>query len=400
MDGPLAGIKIIDASEVISGPLAAMLLADQGADVIKVEPPNHGEEVRQLVNYRDGMNAMYANVNHNKRSVGINLKDPVGLEVLYDLVRDADVFVQNWRPGAAERLRVGEDDLRRVNPDIIYASVTGYGDDGPYADRRGYDPIFQALTGYVGAQFNPEVPFPDLVRNAVVDKATSYTLAQGITAALLARERGGPPQHVKVAMVDAGLAFFWPDGMLRHTFIGEQPESFVVPGERYQLTPTADGQIVMFMGTSQQMRDGLRAVGRADLADAPQHQGKESLKQENQEERAVAMRGAIAKMTTEQVYQALIEAEIPVAPALSLEGVLVDPQIQHNGSIIAAEHPVYGAYRRVAPAARFSAMPFTAGLHPAFYGEHTAEVLTEHGYDDEQIDGLREADVIPRRPPA
>ncbi len=213
MPGPLNGIRVIDVTEVISGPLATMILADQGAEVIKVEPPKYGDESRQLANYRSGMAALYLNCNHGKRSIGINLKTREGLELLYDLVRTADVFAQNWRPGAAERLGVGEADLRRIKPDLVYASIAGYGEDGPYAMRRGYDPIFQALTGYVTAQLNPEIPIPDLVRNAVVDKATSYALAQGITAALFARERGAPGQHVRISMLDAGLAFFWPDGI-------------------------------------------------------------------------------------------------------------------------------------------------------------------------------------------
>ena len=239
MAGPLAGVRVVDVSEVISGPLATMILADQGADILKIEPPRYGEESRQLANYRDGMAGLYANCNHGKRSIGIDLKSKRGLELALEMIREADVFVQNWRPGAAERLGLGEPALRTVNPQIIYASITGYGDDGPYADRRGYDPIFQCLTGYVAAQTNPEIPIPDLVRNAVVDKATSYSLAQAITAALYARERGADGQHVKVAMLDAGLAFFWPDGMLRHTLVGKGVDHYVVPGERYQLMATA-----------------------------------------------------------------------------------------------------------------------------------------------------------------
>ncbi|MFP6641833.1 MAG: CoA transferase, partial [Myxococcota bacterium] len=261
MAGPLAGFRIIDVSEVISGPLATMILADQGAEIIKIEPPRYGEESRQLANYRDGMAGIYLNCNHGKRSIGLDLKSEAGLAIALDLIREADVFVQNWRPGAAERLGLGEEALRAINPDLVYASVSGFGEDGPYADRRGYDPVFQCLTGHVAAQLNPEIPIPDLVRNAVVDKATSYSLAQGITAALLARERGGEGQHVRVTMLDAGLAFFWPDGMLRYSFVGGGVDHFVVPGERYQLLPTADGQLMMWAGTAEQMRASLIVVG-------------------------------------------------------------------------------------------------------------------------------------------
>lgn len=392
MSGPLAGIKVIDVSEVISGPLAAMILADQGADVIKVEPPSYGEESRMLVNYRQGMAAMYANCNHGKRSIGLNLKDPEGLAVLHDLVRDADVFVTNWRPGAAERLRVDEASLREVNPQIIYASITGYGPDGPYASRRGYDPIFQALTGFVAAQVNPEAPSPspDLVRNAIVDKATSYSLAQGVTAALFSRERGGPPQHVQVAMIDAGLAFFWPDGMMGHSLIGDQ-QNTVIPGERYQLSNTADGQLTMFTATSDQMRAALRAVGQANLADDPSQRGRKMLEDENVAARAVAMREGLATMTTADAYDALIAAEIPVAPVLSHSQIFEDPQVVHNGAVLEGDHDAYGRFRRAHPSARFSETPFDESAPPALYGEHTDEILTQHGYDTERIVALRQS---------
>jgi crotonobetainyl-CoA:carnitine CoA-transferase CaiB-like acyl-CoA transferase len=389
MPGPLDGVRIIDVSEVISGPLGVMMLAEQGADVIKVEPPKHGEESRQLSNYRNGMAALYVNCNHGKRSIGINLKSAEGLALMYDLVRGADVFVQNWRPGAAERLRVAEKDLRAIKPDLIYASVTGYGDDGPYAARRGYDPIFQALTGYVGAQLNPEVPLPDLVRNAIVDKATSYTLAQAITAALFARERGAPGQHVRVSMLDAGLVFFWPDGMLRETLVGDDVENYMVPGERYHLTQTLDGQVVVWAGTAEQMRGTLRAVGRDDLANSPRQRGREMIRPENQAERARVVAEGVARMTTEEVYRRMLEYEVPVAPILTQREVLEDPQIKHNGTVIEATHPIYGRYRRVRPAARFSETVPENTLPAALYAEHSDAILDEIECSAEERERLR-----------
>lgn len=394
MAGPLSGIRIVDVTEVISGPLATMILADQGADVVKVEPPKYGEESRQLANYRAGMAALYLNCNHGKRSIGIDLKTPEGLEILYELVRGADVFAQNWRPGAAERLHVGEHDLRRINPRLVYASIAGYGWDGPYATRRGYDPIFQSLSGYVAAQLNPEIPIPDLVRNAVVDKATSYALAQGITAALLARERGAPGQHVRISMLDAGLAFFWPDGMLRHSLIGDDVQNYSVPGERYQLIPTADGQIVLWTSTNAQIHASLRAVGRDDLADSPRHHGKASLEEENQIERAEALRDGLAALSTQEAYRRLVEHEVAAAPVLSHAEVLVDPQITHNGSVIEATHPVYGRYRRARPAVRFSETENAPSGAPALYGDHTDEILDEIGCSPERSAELRGRKIV------
>lgn len=394
MPGPLSGFRVIDISEVISGPLTAMILADQGADVIKVEPPGYGEESRQLANYRAGMAALYANCNHGKRSIGIDLKNKEGLALFYELAKDTDVVVQNWRPGAAERLKVAEADLRKINPRLVYASITGYGDDGPYADRRGYDPIFQSLTGYVAAQLNPEVPVPDLVRNSLVDKATSFALAQGITAALLARERGAGGQHVRIAMLDAGLAFFWPDGMLRHSLVGDDVQNYVVPGERYQLMSTKDGQLVLWMGTADQMRAGLRAVGRDDIADDPRQRGKSMLEEANELARAEAMREGLARLSNEQAYRRLIEFEVPAAPVLTHAEVLEDPQIVHNGSIVEASHPVYGRYRRARPAVRFSATATEPTSAPALYGENSTEILDQLGLSAEAQAALRASGAV------
>ena len=394
MAGPLSGVRIVDVSEVISGPLATMILADQGADIVKIEPPRYGEESRQLANFRNGMAGLYANCNHGKRSIGINLKSERGLELALELIRDADVFVQNWRPGAAERLGVGEDALRAVNPEIIYASITGYGDDGPYAGRRGYDPIFQCLTGYVAAQTNPEVPIPDLVRNAVVDKATSYSLAQAITAALFARERGAGGQHVKVAMLDAGLAFFWPDGMLRHTLAGGGVDHYVLPGERNQFMSKADGQLVVWAGPAEQMRASLLVVGEEELANSPEQRGESMLKEENQLARTEAVNAGFARLSSEDAYRLCIEHQLPAAPVLTHEEVFLDPQVIHNGCVIEAEHPVYGRYRRAAPSAKFSGTVLESSSPPALYGEQSDEILEEIGYSDEQRAALRKEEVV------
>ncbi len=394
MRGPLEGVRIIDASEVISGPLAVMILAEQGADVVKVEPPRYGEESRQLANFRDGMAALFLNCNQGKRSIGLNLKTKDGLALLRELVRGADVFVQNWRPGAAERLGVAESDLRAINPALVYATITGFGVDGPYAERRGYDPIFQALTGYVSAQLNPEVPIPDLVRNAIVDKATSYALAQAITAALYARAQGAPGQHVRVAMLDAGLAFFWPDGMLRHALVGEGVTHPMVPGERYQLMPTRDGQIIVWAGTADQMRGSLRAVGRDDLADSPRQQGVAMIEDENAAERARAVAEGLTRLSTAEAYDRMVAFEVPAAPVLSHPDVLVDPQIVHNGSVVEAVHSVYGRYRRVRQPARFSRTVPPPPRPAPLYGEDTETVLDELGVDPDARARLRQAGVI------
>ncbi len=198
-----------------------------------------------------------------------------------------------------------------------------------------------------------------------------------------------------VAMLDAGLSFFWPDGMLRHTLIGGGIDHYVVPGERYQLSTTADGHLIIFAGTAEQMRGSLRAVGREDLAESPGQSGRAMLLEDNQLERAEAVSDGLEKLTTAEAHRRMIEFEVPAAPVLSHTEVLEDPQIQRNGAVIEATHPVYGRYRRVKQAVRFSKTVPAETPAAALYAEHTEEILDEFGIDAAARARLREAQVIP-----
>jgi len=396
MPGPLEGIRVVDVSAILAGPLATMMLADQGADVVKIEPPGLGDLLRLSPYRRAGMGSFFANGNRGKRSIVLDLRKPAGRDVLLELVARADVFVQNFRPGAVERLGIAEDDLRKVRPDLVYVSITGYGESGPYKSRRVYDPILQAVTGHVAIQQNPDAPIPDLIRHVVVDKASAYTAAQAITAALFARERGAGGQHVRVAMIDVALAFLWPDGMMKQTMVGPD----VAPGptlyEIYRLTETADGHLVYFTASDSEFAGLFRALGRPELVDDPRFQLHERSKN-------AAVLGQILyeefrKWPTREILARLIEEDVPVGPVNSLDEVLEDPQVVHNGSVIELEHPVAGRMRQAKPAARFDKTPTRVSLPPPLHGEHTDAVLAELGYDDAKRDALRAAGVIPPKP--
>ena len=205
--GPLGGYRIIDATQMVSGPMATMILADQGADVIKVEPPGVGDLTRAMGGSRRGMAPTFAVINRNKRSIALNLKDGRGVDLLNRLVATADVFVQNFRPGRAEKMGIGEPQLRRVRPDLVYVSISGFGEKGPYAHKRVYDPVIQALSGLADIQADWRSGRPQMMRLIIPDKVTALTAAQAITAALLARHRSGEGQHVRLAMLDAVIAF-------------------------------------------------------------------------------------------------------------------------------------------------------------------------------------------------
>ncbi len=393
MPGPLDGIRVVDVSAILAGPLSTMILADQGADVIKIEPPGIGDLLRLAPYRREGLSAFFANGNRGKRSVALDLKKPAGREVLLRMVERADVFVQNFRPGAVERLGIAESDLRAVRPDLIYVSVSGFGETGPYRDRRVYDPILQGLTGHVAIQKNPDVPIPDLIRHVVVDKASAYTAAQAITAALFARERGAGGQHVRIAMIDVALAFLWPDGMMAHTLIGEG----VVPGptlyELYRLTETADGHLIYFAASQSEMEGVFRALDRPELCQDPRFSLFE--RANNVEALGAILYEEFRKWPTQQIYDRLVAEQVPVGPVNSLEDVFDDPQIKHNGSIIELEHPKAGKLRQAGPAAHFDKTPATPGRVAPLLGEHTEEVLAEFGYGAQARALLRGEGVIP-----
>jgi len=396
MPGPLAGIRIVDVSAILSGPLATMMLADQGADVIKVEAPGIGDLMRFGPFRRGNLSAFFANANRGKRSLVVDLGKPRAREIVKDLVRRADVFVQNWRPGAAERLGLGPDDLRAVKPDLIYVSISGYGDSGPYRDRRVYDPIIQGLTGHVAVQRNPEFPVPDLVRNVVADKASAYTVAQAITAALFARERGAGGQHVRVPMIDASLAFFWPDGMMAHTMIGEGVQTGPTLYEIYRLQPTADGHLIYFAASDAEMHGLFRALGHPEWCGDPRFGPIEGRRlPENFQALGGLLDEAFRSWKTRELLGRLVAEQVAAGAVLSLEEVIADPQVRHNGAIFERDHPAAGRMREPRPAARFERTPAEPGRPAPLHGEHNDEILSELGISEAERAALRAEGVIP-----
>jgi crotonobetainyl-CoA:carnitine CoA-transferase CaiB-like acyl-CoA transferase len=395
MAGPLAGIKIVDCSQIVSGPFAVMILADQGAEVIKVEPPGYGDLMRIGPFYRGGLSAFFTNVNRGKRCIVLDLAKEAGRAILLKLVSEADVFVQNWRPGAAERLGLGWDDLRKLNPRLIYCSVSGYGPSGPYSERRVYDPIIQGITGHVAIQKNPEIPIPDLVRNIVADKSTSWTAAQAITAALFARERGASGQHIQVPMIDASLFFFWPDGMMKHTFVGEAERQLPVLYEVYRIYETADGHLIYFTASQSEFHGLFRALGHPEWCTDERFNGAGALDPANRELLGGMILAEIRKWPTRELIARMAAEQVPVGPVNSIEEMLVDPQIVHNDSWFEWDHPTAGKIRAPRPVARFSETPQEVRRMPPLHGEHTAEVLRELGFDDAGLAELKANGVIP-----
>ena len=240
--GPLTGVRVLDLSSVVSGPMAAVVLADQGADVIKIEPPGWGDGIRGLGASRNGLSAIFSLINRNKRSVGINLKHPEGQSLIKALAANSDVILQNYRPGKMDRLGLGYEALSADHPELIYASISGMGEIGPYAEQKVYDYVIQGMSGALDAQ--AENGEPKMVRTVVYDKVTALTTAQAITAALYAREKGAGGQHVKIAMLHAGIYFNWPDLMWNYSFKGDGVQYAGDLAEMYKISHSKDGAIV------------------------------------------------------------------------------------------------------------------------------------------------------------
>lgn len=393
MEGPLAGVRVLDLSNIISGPFAAMTLGDQGAEVIKVESPGGGDALRMFGAVRGGVSSTFITMNRSKRCLTLDLRQEEGKAILWDLVKKADVLIQNFRPGVLDRLGFGYESCRSKNADLIYVSISGFGEKGPYADRRVYDNIIQAISGLASVQADPETGRPELVRTFMMDKATAYTAAQAITAALFARERGKGGQLIRLSMLDAALAFLWPDGMMRHTFLGEG--AMVPPplGKVYRLYDTRDG--VMTVGVLQNTEwEGLcKAFERDGLFEDARFTST-ALRMENLEPLADIMTDVMAERTTEEWCVRFKDNDVPHATVSELEDVHKDPQIRVNEILEETEHPSAGLFRQPLPAAKFSATPSAPRSHAPMNGEHSEAILEELGYSADRIAGLRAAGVL------
>ncbi|MDX1383562.1 MAG: CaiB/BaiF CoA-transferase family protein [Thermoanaerobaculia bacterium] len=393
MAGPLEGFRIVELATMVSGPLATLLLGDQGADVIKVEQPGSGDLMRHLGPKRGGVTAIWTTANRNKRSIALDLKSEEGRQALLDLVAGADVFLQNFRPGVVERMGLGYEALRRVRPDLVYVSISGFGEEGPYAQKRVYDPIIQALSGLAAIQADRGTLRPKMVRTIIPDKITAMTAAQAVTAALLARSRSGEGQHIRLAMLDATLSFIWPEGMVTQTFRGGDVAD-PRPGRTSDLVyETADGYITASTMSDAEWEGMARATGHPEWLEDERYDTPGG-RVANADSR-LEMVGEVLRGDTSDAWIRKLEAEdVPCAKILSREEVVADPQVAVNGLLVEEDHPQAGPIRYARPAARFAATP-TATRRPApALGEHTDEVLGEIGYAADRIAALRRAGAV------
>ena len=304
-------------------------------------------------------------------------------------------MLQNFRPGAMSRLGLDYDAVASVNPDVIYCSISGFGPTGPMAQRPVLDPVIQAMTGMVDRQMNPDVPFPDLVRNLIADKSSAMTAAQAITAALFARGQGRGGQNIEVPMLDATMYFYWPDGMMDLSLLDDDATGGFLISTVYRLTDCADGKIVYFIA-SEPMRLALyEAVGHPEWSEDPRFESVGALTlDDNFEVLGGLLVEAFSKLTVEQALERLIAGEVPCGPVLTAEQAIAHPQVVHNETVQIWQHTDAGAIQSARPAARFSATPAELQTTAAHRGEHNTEILAELGRTPEQIAALEAAGTI------
>lgn len=393
MPGPLDGIRILDLSAVISGPFSTMILADQGADVIKVETPGIGDFTRHAGNKQNGVSASFLNNNRNKRSVVIDLKSPEGVAALKRIAATCNAVVQNFRPGVVERLGVGYEDMKAVRDDIVYVSISGFGERGPWAGKPVYDPIVQALSGLASVQGGSDQQRPRLIRTIVPDKLTAVTASQAITAALLAQAVRGVGQHVRLSMLDSVLAFLWSSDMGAQTYVGKQVTQQRAASFIDLIYETKDGYMSVAVMTNPQWQAFCKVMGHPEWIEDERFATTE-LRDLNIDARLELIQSVLIDRTTEDLLQTLEEAGVPCAPVLHRKDVIEHPQVLAADILREHDHPVAGRLRQTRTAARFSETePEYRHGAPAL-GEHTDVVLAEAGLNADEIAELRSVGAV------
>ena len=383
MPGPLHGVRVIDLTTMISGPLGAMILADQGADVIKVEPPR-GDNTRAVATRRGGLSASFLNNNRNKRSVVLDLKKDGATEALLRLIEGADVVMQNFRPGVADRLGLGYEAAKARRADIVYASIAGFGFDGPYAHKPVFDPLIQSLSGLTTVQALSDQHRPSLIRTILPDKLTGFTVAQAITAALFSRERTGEGQHIRLSMLDTVIHFLWSSDMGGHTFVGDELEAETAQSFIDLIYETADGYISVAAFRRADWEKLADAVERPEWKEDPRFLTSAGL-EEFKNDRLEMTQQALLGRTTAEWIERLDRFDVPAAPVLTRREMIRHPQIAANALIVETEHPQAGTLRQTRPPARFSGTPTQHRMGGPQLGQHTGEVLAEAGLAEGEI---------------
>lgn len=393
---PLEGYRVLDLSRILAGPYCTMILGDQGAEVIKVERPDTGDDTRTWgPPFAGGESAYYLCCNRNKKSIAVDLKKREGKELVRELAKTADVFIENFTPGLTKRFGLDYETLREINPRLVYASISAYGQDGPYKDRPGYDMVLSAVGGlmYITGERDGN---PCKVGVAITDVLTGVYASGAITSALLWRERSGKGQHLDVSLLDAqisGLANIASNYLVagkEATRWGTAHES-IIP---YQVFNAKDRPIAIAAANQKLWSSFCIALGKWDWVDDILFESNPK-RVENRDKLLPLIEAELVKKTCDEWMDILVKAAVPCGPVNDMEHLFADPQVKHRNMIAEVPHPTIGTLRLGGVPIKYSETPGSIRRHPPLLGEHTDEVLTElMEYSTEKIEALRAEGVV------
>lgn len=385
MSGPYKGVRVLELTSTVSGPFAGMMLADQGADVIKIEPPGIGDLARFMGTIKDGMGAMFSTLNRNKKCICLDFKNEEDLEVLKKLVSTADVLIENYRPGIVKKLGIDYESLSKINPDLIYCSISGYGQSGPYKEKKVYDPLIQGTVGIPLAQNNQS---PELIRTIIYDKVTGLTSAQAISAALYQKAIGEGGQYLPISMMESALYYNWPDLMMNYTFdeggvnIGELADLFEV----YE---TNDGGVVLIIIANDEVFTKFCTVFDLSLHLDDKYNNLVS-RIINKEELTIEINKVTRSLSSKELEDKMDREGISASICNELNEVYKDPQVVEQGSITEINHPELGIMRMPKPPANLKGQSsFPRSLAPIL-GYDNREVLSSINIDDDTIQRMED----------
>jgi len=386
MQAPLKGIKVVDLSAVVSGPMAAGILADQGADVIKVE--TQGGDLTRVIGPAVGdLTSLFISINRGKRCIVLDLKQAEGARVLRDLIANADVLVENFRPGALARLGFSYEAVAAYNPRLVYLSISGFGQSGPFANYRVYDPVIQAVSGFADAHPNVATGEPKLLQTLLCDKITALTASQAICAALHARASTGQGQKIELSMLDAAVSFLWPEALYNHSFLDAKPPTAPEFGASQRLWQCHDGWFAMITPQDDEFAAMCRVLGRPELPQDPRFVTI-LLRRNHHDDLREILDPVVLKESVHDVVARLGAAGVPVGKVNVKKDLAMDPQIQHNHTLKDTVYPELGRVRSPRAAAVFPAVTDTADPLAGHMGEHTRAILQELGRSQAQVDAL------------
>ena len=385
MSGPFKGIRVLELTSTVSGPFAGMMLADQGAEVIKVEPPGLGDLARFMGTIKDGMGAMFSTLNRNKKCICLDFKNDEDLAVLKKLVSTTDVIIENYRPGIVKKLGIDYETLVKINPDLIYCSISGYGQSGPYQEKKVYDPLIQGTVGIPNAQSDK---FPELIRTIIYDKVTGLTSAQAISAALFQRERGEGGQYLPISMMESALYYNWPDLMINHTF-EEGGVSLGELADLFEVYETSDGAVVIIIIAADEVFINFCSLFELKLHEHEKYNNLAS-RLIHRKELTDEINAVTRKYSTSDLVSIMDKAGISASICNQLEDVHQDPQVIDQGSIVTIDHPDLGKMRMPKPPVNFKGQGiFPRSLAPIL-GHDNKEVLSSIGVEDDTIRRMEE----------